>query len=135
MDRSFGLLLLRHSSVSLSLCRFSNLFARPDYQVSAVKQYFATAKNLPPAKLYNSTGRGYARLPSPLIDGDARWLTQSGGGACLLGVAIRTCRRWVTVTRWWSTLCLCRALQAPGTSAILTYSVEGKKMERWRDGG
>ena len=38
---------------------FSTVFARPAWQNTAVKTYFASASNLPNSSFYNSTGRGY----------------------------------------------------------------------------
>lgn len=38
---------------------FSNTFATPDYQASAVSAYFSSGVSLPPSEDYNKTGRGY----------------------------------------------------------------------------
>eukprot|EP01096_Ripella_sp_DP13-Kostka_P006556 TRINITY_DN235_c0_g1_i1.p1 TRINITY_DN235_c0_g1~~TRINITY_DN235_c0_g1_i1.p1 ORF type:complete len:811 (-),score=412.50 TRINITY_DN235_c0_g1_i1:70-2334(-) len=41
---------------------FSNVTLRHKYQESAVSEYLATAKNLPPTPLWNSSGQGYADI-------------------------------------------------------------------------
>jgi len=38
---------------------FSIYYAQPTYQAAAVKQYFASAPNLPPTSMFNAQGRGY----------------------------------------------------------------------------
>ena len=53
-----GLANKKESAAGLSSGGFSNRWARPAYQKDAVANYFKTAKNLPKATSYNSTGNG-----------------------------------------------------------------------------
>jgi len=43
---------------------FSNYWAQPSYQTTAVNQFFKVAKNLPPASDYNRTGAGFPDVAS-----------------------------------------------------------------------
>ena len=38
---------------------FSNVFARPDYQQTAVTNFLSNVAGLPPSSTYNGTGRGF----------------------------------------------------------------------------
>lgn len=47
---------------------FSNQFAEPTYQISAVDHFFSTAKDIPAAKLYNRSGRAYPDVSAMAIN-------------------------------------------------------------------
>eukprot|EP01126_Amoeba_proteus_P006188 TRINITY_DN1214_c0_g2_i2.p1 TRINITY_DN1214_c0_g2~~TRINITY_DN1214_c0_g2_i2.p1 ORF type:complete len:482 (+),score=82.72 TRINITY_DN1214_c0_g2_i2:105-1550(+) len=49
---------------SISSGGFSNYFSQPSWQKSAVRNYLATNKNLPPSKQYNASGRAVPDVAS-----------------------------------------------------------------------
>jgi hypothetical protein len=58
---------------SISGGGFSNLWPAPAYQQAAIKNYLATASNIPPQRYWNASGRGY---PDVAAQSEVR-----GGGA------------------------------------------------------
>lgn len=71
-------------SDSISSGGFSNYYARPDFQTSAVQQYLSRA-DLPPSSFYNSSGRAIPDVSSfsedvvIMIGGGQSWV---GGTSC-----------------------------------------------------
>ncbi|KAJ8288769.1 hypothetical protein COCON_G00014280 [Conger conger] len=77
---------------------FSNIFAMPDYQVSAVNDYLKTMKALPPSTYFNTSGRAYPdiaalsdnywvvsnRVPIPWVSGTSASTPVVGGVLSLI---------------------------------------------------
>ncbi|KAG8453090.1 hypothetical protein GDO86_004778, partial [Hymenochirus boettgeri] len=77
---------------------FSNVFAMPDYQVSAVSRYLQSTPDLPPADYYNRSGRAYPdvaalsdnywvvtnRIPIPWVSGTSASTPVFGGVLALI---------------------------------------------------
>ncbi|XP_077155116.1 tripeptidyl-peptidase 1 [Ranitomeya variabilis] len=77
---------------------FSNVFPMPDYQVSAVSQYFTSSVKMPPESYYNRSGRAYPdvaalsdnywvvmnRVPIPWVSGTSASTPVFGGILALI---------------------------------------------------
>ena len=90
------------TGAGLSAGGFSDYWARPSYQMDAVKHYFSVASNLPDPSLYNHTGAGIPDVSA-----------QVGATALPVRPAVLPSRPWCVAAggelrcggRWWRHPC------------------------------